>query len=1126
MKGDFSSLAFSGSQPYSRVLTQQGRVQLDADWNTQAALFARAQRDLARAMFGREGAPAADPGFAIRVRHGLRFGPRDFVHIGRAGSPPPLSFNAHTRFTLEAWVVAQPGGGGLLSNLNVPSTPSGSAASPRQNGAPTQPGGGYALSLTADGRLRFECMRGATVRAPDAGIFTLESVRALPFGQLCHVSASCDGEHVSLYLDATLVAEERLPEGCPAAPYALLLGARIRDRQPAEGLHGTLYMVAIWAEACGAARLHEWRHQHRHHPQQHLMGAWYFDETDATLVRDASGNGHDGHLGRPGSAESRPSRTGPELWIGSGQFYLEGLLCENLSSLPLQGQPSLPGAAPLPGAGSHLVYLDVWERYLSSVEAPDIAEPALGGADTTGRVSTVSQVRIGSRAELTRRRLHAHGQLRLRPHLRDGADPHDNLLYRVELHHPGALQGSVRDKERSWRIAGCNRIHGLLELKHWSAEAAQWQPGQPLELFRDGDGSDSVVVTVQESNPDARTLRVGPLAQDVGGWRLRPLATFKWSRDNASHAYPVHRVAGLEVYLDHHGPAQAPLALNDWVELSDDALVLNGLPGCLCRIASIDIDAEGRSQIGLTPPAGVTELPQPGRHALLRRWDAPADANQIAALAPDSGGHTLDDDLSIAFDGFGDGRSGDYWTFTLRDGQAQVGWPERDGQGEWMAPHGIVHHYGELAWLHIDDSGIRVEDLRPVLGALGDFVARGGDTMTGPLNVHAPLHVSGGAVFDGDVQVGALYGALGPDMVGNEQLRQHAVTRSKLAPGLGLVPPGFAILGTSSTAPPGYHYSGAHVLAQRPATSWQPLIGPPGDPAFAARGRCHTATWNERLLAIFERSGEVWEYGSHGTSEEHWRPGPAMPQPHRHAFAIAVADGGLHVIGGCEADGTHSGRNERLDLQHGQWQERAALPQARSHLAAAALDGRIHVVGGQQQGWPEWLAGGATHRHDIYDPSSDSWRHAQRFPHASSRLALCANNGKLHAMGGLRVGPFALGGARATRGHFAYHAHGDHWVRLPPLAHPNCDGAAVQADGNIYLAGGHGRHEVTNEVHAFGAADGRWHEHGAMLGRRAGFGLSYRGSGLYAIGGGVGEGPAAEYCVLAHVLHVHLKSHD
>ncbi len=38
MKGDFSRQTFSQGKHYSAVLLQQGRVQLDADWNESQAI--------------------------------------------------------------------------------------------------------------------------------------------------------------------------------------------------------------------------------------------------------------------------------------------------------------------------------------------------------------------------------------------------------------------------------------------------------------------------------------------------------------------------------------------------------------------------------------------------------------------------------------------------------------------------------------------------------------------------------------------------------------------------------------------------------------------------------------------------------------------------------------------------------------------------------------------------------------------------------------------------------------------------------------------------------------------------------------------------------------------------------
>ena len=44
MSGDYSRKTFKPKRNYSGVLMQQGRVQLDADWNEQLAINLRRQR--------------------------------------------------------------------------------------------------------------------------------------------------------------------------------------------------------------------------------------------------------------------------------------------------------------------------------------------------------------------------------------------------------------------------------------------------------------------------------------------------------------------------------------------------------------------------------------------------------------------------------------------------------------------------------------------------------------------------------------------------------------------------------------------------------------------------------------------------------------------------------------------------------------------------------------------------------------------------------------------------------------------------------------------------------------------------------------------------------------------------
>lgn len=65
MKGDFSRDTYRPGSHYSRVMMQQGRVQLDADWNEQTAILLDYMRAFTRDLLGPAAGPAAECGFQI-----------------------------------------------------------------------------------------------------------------------------------------------------------------------------------------------------------------------------------------------------------------------------------------------------------------------------------------------------------------------------------------------------------------------------------------------------------------------------------------------------------------------------------------------------------------------------------------------------------------------------------------------------------------------------------------------------------------------------------------------------------------------------------------------------------------------------------------------------------------------------------------------------------------------------------------------------------------------------------------------------------------------------------------------------------------------------------------------------
>src|SRR5438093_1172284 len=68
MKGDFSRQTFDPTKHYSGVLLQQGRVQLDADWNEQQAIHQHRIETETQDVIGPCGAPLHEAGFQVTVQ--------------------------------------------------------------------------------------------------------------------------------------------------------------------------------------------------------------------------------------------------------------------------------------------------------------------------------------------------------------------------------------------------------------------------------------------------------------------------------------------------------------------------------------------------------------------------------------------------------------------------------------------------------------------------------------------------------------------------------------------------------------------------------------------------------------------------------------------------------------------------------------------------------------------------------------------------------------------------------------------------------------------------------------------------------------------------------------------------
>jgi len=395
-----------------------------------------------------------------------------------------------------------------------------------------------------------------------------------------------------------------------------------------------------------------------------------------------------GPYGGPGSGfEIDPEPNNGDLVdlnIGDGHYYVDGILCENKTWTDAKGKtrPTYyiqPDYIPDPKIDSltsnFLVYLDVWERLITSYEDSGIREVALGGPDTAARAKVVWQVRT------------------------------ENDLGGDDLPPPSPSQNP---DWKQW-ISG-----------NWNGFVEKWQPENRGMLKAKAKEDATQNLEACAVPPGARYRGVENQLYRVeihrGGKmsdQVKP--TFKWSRDNGSVIFPIRKLEGTIAYLDHLGyDDRQTLKKDDWVEVVDDSIALfyePNNPGTLAQVVNVDpLDMT----VTLKTPNGdklPTYAENSPNHPLLRRWDyshykvneddIPEPANDGALLIKNDTWLILDNGIQIYFEG-SEYRTGDYWLIPARTATGDIEWPqETDDNGEMapkaLSPQGITHHYAPLA---------------------------------------------------------------------------------------------------------------------------------------------------------------------------------------------------------------------------------------------------------------------------------------------------------------------------------------------------------------------------------------------------------------------------------------------
>jgi hypothetical protein len=400
-----------------------------------------------------------------------------------------------------------------------------------------------------------------------------------------------------------------------------------------------------------------------------------------------------------------------ELTIGRGRMYVDGILAENHGRrvadmtpaertsagvdhdgfdglleeivgpgpITYANQPYWPNPTPLQTGGAHLVYLDVWERELTHLEAPDLVEVAVG-IDATARRQIVWQVRT----------------------LGDvGAN---------------ACQTADEDLPAPWRDL-IRPAGGRLTVTTAPVDPADDPCALPPSGGYRGLENQSYRIEIHDGGTPGT-------------------ATFKWSRDNGSVASPVvEMISPTVLRLASVGRDDVlRITTGDWVEVLDDHREFDQRPGAMRRVT---VDDAARTITFDDPldadlqPADADEAA--ARHLRVRRWDQGGTIRTAAGASIadlDAAGATglitvpamattqvvLEHGIVVSFDlatGGGRFRPGDHWIVAARTADTSV------EELDHAPPLGIHHHYARLATVTFPASQTDCRRLWPPLATGG-----------------------------------------------------------------------------------------------------------------------------------------------------------------------------------------------------------------------------------------------------------------------------------------------------------------------------------------------------------------------------------------------------------------------
>ena len=279
--------------------------------------------------------------------------------------------------------------------------------------------------------------------------------------------------------------------------------------------------------------------------------------------------------------------------------------------------------------------------------------------------------------------------------------------------------------------------------------------------------------------------------------------------------------------------------------------------------------------------------------------------------------------------------------------------------------------------------------------------------------------------------------------------------------------------------------------------------------AAAVGGRIYVGTGLTVREGHFWGAEELYEFDPGRGTYQSVDPVPVAVD---HAAFVGY-EGALYIFGGYVGD-EPSAAAWRFSPQTGRWEELAPMRVPRGSAAAAAVGDRIYVVGGTQA---VRTTEGAMSTVEIYDVDAGTWTAGPDMPTPRHHHDAAAIDGRLVVVGGRGNDDLSMDTVEQ------FDPLRDRWTSLPSLP-LGAGGLAVTATPDVVLAIGGGDDEeqwVTPAAWALAPGDSKWRRLADLNVSRHGHAAAAVDSGVFVFGGapcpGYGRTESVEFLPQAWV---------